>query len=443
MRSRLTSGLALGVMVALCSTVHAQTTPPAPLPPAAQAALEKGLAAARVPDYPLAIRHFEEARRIAPGSPIVFFNLGLAESRMSAREMRAIAWFGAYLAEYPDAPNAAQVRSEIATLQARSRSVVSQLLGNLEAATHAANVPYYGREDLTARVECKTNARDVALLWVNAGDVAAALQLADEYRRCEPFAWVDTTSDLMVLVAWQQAGNRDLAGAFETMAKVAPGNYKARAEGLRGLARHQGWSGDKTGARRTLTFALDAAKRLEAVDKAFRLAEIAETQAEIGDTAGALATIEGVDRKINDADDAFGAIAKAQWEAGDVDGARRTARRIKRDVIRRSVEDRIREPVPAPSAPSTRPPDRIGYRHWLGNIDARTDSDTNSVICPVVRECPALGSRPFTDLSRHLATIAVAGDANQTVDAFVKTARDLVAGQRFIAARLAEQFGAP
>ena len=41
---------------ALPITGWAQTSAPAPLPPAAQQALDKGIIAAKVPDYPLAIR---------------------------------------------------------------------------------------------------------------------------------------------------------------------------------------------------------------------------------------------------------------------------------------------------------------------------------------------------------------------------------------------------
>ena len=88
----------------------AQTTAPTALPPAAQEALNKGIIAAKVPDYPLAIRYFEEARKLAPAAPVIFMNLGIAESKMPGRELRAIAWFGAYLAAVPDAPNAAAVK---------------------------------------------------------------------------------------------------------------------------------------------------------------------------------------------------------------------------------------------------------------------------------------------------------------------------------------------
>ena len=96
--------LAIAVWSGLEQPLAAQANIPAPLPPAAQAALDKGIIAAKVPDYALAIRYFEDARKFAPLAPVVFMNLGIAESKMPGRELRAIAWFGAYLAAFPDAP---------------------------------------------------------------------------------------------------------------------------------------------------------------------------------------------------------------------------------------------------------------------------------------------------------------------------------------------------
>jgi|CXWL01.1.fsa_nt_gi tetratricopeptide (TPR) repeat protein len=99
----------------------AQTNAPAPLPPAAQEALDKGIIAAKVPDYLLAIRYFEEARKLAPAAPVIYLNLGIAESKILSRELRAMAWFGAYLAAYPNAPNAAAVNEQIAVLDVRNQ----------------------------------------------------------------------------------------------------------------------------------------------------------------------------------------------------------------------------------------------------------------------------------------------------------------------------------
>jgi len=83
------------------------------LPPDAQEAMKNGIIAAKQQDYLLAARYFQDARKIAPDSPEIFFNLGLAESKIPGRELRAIAWFGAYLASTTNAPNAAAVKDQI------------------------------------------------------------------------------------------------------------------------------------------------------------------------------------------------------------------------------------------------------------------------------------------------------------------------------------------
>src|SRR5205085_12567733 len=107
---------------------------PAPLPSAAQEALNKGIIAAKVPDYPLALRLFEDARKLAPQAPVIFLNLGIAESKMPGRELRAIAWFGAYLAATPDAPNAAAVKEQIAVLEVRNQSNIATFLKSVQVA---------------------------------------------------------------------------------------------------------------------------------------------------------------------------------------------------------------------------------------------------------------------------------------------------------------------
>src|SRR5471030_1849083 len=69
----------------------------AELPPEAQEAVKKGIIAAKEQEWEIAIQSFQEARKTAPNAPELFYNLGLAESKIPGRELRAIAWFGAYL----------------------------------------------------------------------------------------------------------------------------------------------------------------------------------------------------------------------------------------------------------------------------------------------------------------------------------------------------------
>ncbi len=158
---------AAGVSFAQPFAAHAQTAP-APLPPAAQEALDKGIIAAKVPDYLLAIRYFEEARKLAPEAPVVLLNLGLAESRIPSRELRAIVWCAAYLAAYPGAPNAAAVKDQIAMLEVRNQSNVSRLIKTVQDAASQAAANSKGK-----------NLCFVAKLWAEVGDIPAAVSAVD------------------------------------------------------------------------------------------------------------------------------------------------------------------------------------------------------------------------------------------------------------------------
>src|SRR5438034_5695252 len=86
------------LLVITAGVALAQVAPPKALPPEAQEAISKGVIAAKQQDYLLAIRYFEEARKAAPAATEIFYDLGLAESKIPGRELRAMAWFGAYLA---------------------------------------------------------------------------------------------------------------------------------------------------------------------------------------------------------------------------------------------------------------------------------------------------------------------------------------------------------
>src|SRR5579862_5616078 len=98
------------------------------MPAAAQEAEQKGLLAAREQEYVLAVRYFEEARKQAPYSPDILFNLGLAESKLPGRELRAIVWFKAYLTINPKAPNVSQVNEQIAALEIKVEGNMERLL---------------------------------------------------------------------------------------------------------------------------------------------------------------------------------------------------------------------------------------------------------------------------------------------------------------------------
>lgn len=98
---------------------------------AARASYEKGLEAVKQQDWNLAVSNFLVAQEAEPESPTILFNLGLASEKIPAYELRAIAWFQAYLLVAPSASDAAAVRNEVARLEvayeAKNRRLLNQL----------------------------------------------------------------------------------------------------------------------------------------------------------------------------------------------------------------------------------------------------------------------------------------------------------------------------
>jgi len=96
--------------------------------------IQKGKDAAQQKDYLSAISYFQEAHVLAPDVPEIYGYLGLAESKIAGRELRTIAWFGAYLAANPKAANAAAVNQTIAELLRTSEKNTSLLVKKWEQA---------------------------------------------------------------------------------------------------------------------------------------------------------------------------------------------------------------------------------------------------------------------------------------------------------------------
>ena len=325
-------------------TGWAQTATIAPLPPAAQEALDKGIIAARVPDYPLAIRFFEDARKLAPAAPVVFMNLGIAESKMPGRELRAMTWFGAYLTAYPDAPNAAAVKEQIAVLEVKNLSNISRLI---KAAQDAAILVTGDSKDL--------NLVYVAALWAKTGDVAAALKTAETIgdrrgqaqqhiaivqAKAGDIAGAQKTAgliqmpfyliDAQLAIADTQIRANDMAAAQATLASAlktadlfkVPWHAYDKSSNQIKIAEVQTRAADSAGARKTLTAALNTARLIEkaSLRPYFR---IATAQVTAEDIAGAQKTTDLIPDGYEKSD-AQQAIAKAQIATGDFPGAQKT-----------------------------------------------------------------------------------------------------------------------
>jgi hypothetical protein len=129
-----------GVVLMMAVLVACAALPAfAQLSPEAQQAIGWGKGAARTKDYHLAITFFEMAQKEAPNAPEIYGYLGLTESKIGGRELRAVAWYGAYLAANPKAGNAAAVNNAITELLKTSESNIASLMKTWETA--AENMP--------------------------------------------------------------------------------------------------------------------------------------------------------------------------------------------------------------------------------------------------------------------------------------------------------------
>lgn len=207
----------------------------AALPSKAQESFDKGVIAARQREWEVAIQNFLEARKTAPDAPELFYNLGLAESKIPGRELRAISWFGAYLAVNANAPNAADVKEEINILSVKSQSNISHLIKLYQDAHGPTDREYIWHH--------------VARLWIKAGDAARAEEAADLISKpAEDLAWN---------VVSVQAASGDFAGAQRRADRIHEPGFKNRAEFE--IARAQAEAGDLVGARKTIALITDLA----------------------------------------------------------------------------------------------------------------------------------------------------------------------------------------
>jgi len=211
-------------VLALVSGRNAFAATPAPLSPAAQAALNKGIIAAKVPDYLLAIRYFEEARKIAPQDPVIYLNMGLAESKIPGRELRALAWFGAYIAAYPDAPNAVAVKEQISVLEVKSQINTARFLKTVHEVTNQlSNSKKYFRSVPVLSFEKRDALSKMIILWAETGDIATALNSANLNEYEERPSNYYTIADI-------RAKSGDIDGAQKTAALIEDEYYKNRAK---------------------------------------------------------------------------------------------------------------------------------------------------------------------------------------------------------------------
>jgi hypothetical protein len=145
----------------------------AEVPPEAQPTFNKGVLAAHQQEWNVAFKSFMDAHKFFRGSPEINYNLGLTESKIPGRELRAIAWLAAYLAADPNAPNASAVKTEILALLIKNEGNNDRFV---EVAKQAAEqVPE--EEQANGKEHALS---EIYLLYVHEGEEAKAASLARE-----------------------------------------------------------------------------------------------------------------------------------------------------------------------------------------------------------------------------------------------------------------------
>ncbi len=274
------------------------------LKPEAREPFDKGMAAVEEQQWLVAIGYFERAQRIDERAPQILMNLGLAESMIPGRELRSLAWFRAYLAAHPNAPNANAVRKECTKLEVRIESAVRKLAEDVRR--FIPQLKGSGPEIEPGRR--LNSARSVAYYKVAealamAGDFAGAKQTArmvqdpsglEQDYGCKNLgesSWCDENrfgaqDTLLARIVEEQAEARDFAGALDTLRlikrKPAPG-VAADSGVLRAyetLALAQAKAGDFTEAQKTIeTIPEKNVFGQESLDRKFGLEKISKIKA--------------------------------------------------------------------------------------------------------------------------------------------------------------------
>lgn len=290
----------------------------AQLPPAAQEALDKGIIAAKLPDYPLAIRYFEDARKIAPDASITYFYLGLAESKIPGRELRAICWFSAFLAADPKSEKAASVKEELQKLEIVSQSNVSRLIKTLQSSPILTD-----NSSVERKISNERTIMAIAELWAMSGDFATALKVVATSPSYEG-------QNTLIHIAKIQTTDGDVTGALKTVEKLEKPND--RIDVYLSMAEILVKSGDPINAEKLFVLARQTADLV--TDRGgswwYRLRSIGRAQLEAGNKAGArepykaaLSVVESL-TDIKEKTNAQRVLGCEQISIGDIEAAKQT-----------------------------------------------------------------------------------------------------------------------
>lgn len=293
----------------------------AEMQPKAQEAVKKGLIAARQQEWDIAIQYFQQARKSAPDEPEIFGYLGLAESKIPGRELRAISWFGAYLAANPHPANEAAIKDAIIGLQIKTEGNIDRLITAVETAADALpdspikhDGGISGHETNKADQDRIGALFDVARLWATSGNADKAIETA---HRIGAAGYNEQYAILNIISALAEVGH------IQKAIKIATISYDAgfRLSTQVAIAKAEAKAGDLSGARQRLNAALQTVIDSKPDLRDGYVDQIYSAQIDVGDIIGAQEAVRLVQRPISKAS-MLVRIASAQAHAGDIAAAR-------------------------------------------------------------------------------------------------------------------------
>jgi hypothetical protein len=364
------------------------------------------MAAGKQENYAIAIKYFDEARRAAPGNPEILFNLGVAESRIPGRELRAVCWFADYLTVTTDTTNAAVVRKEIRDLQVQNQANLCRFIQSIQ------NDAMQQRDDRSK--------------FDHTVEVLGRAQAEELHIDPKETLTPDAIANALIKAAglWVRAGYMDKAYAIIDV--VPEGMEYSKQQIKREVAIGRAKSGDIAGARRIIdTIPKNAQDELGLRCKDEALAWVAAAEAKAGNLSNAITMARTLDNDrqtdVYDIDvavtpdQAFSETAQAQARDGDFAGAEETAGVIGAKAKKDNVLELIHAAKKKAKASEGDP--------WT------TALDDESGVCDE-QHC-SLNTPTFLDFRSHLETLPK-DNASKLFAAHCATADHLIMASNYV-----------
>ncbi len=441
------------------------------LPSAAQEAVKNGILAAKQQEWQIAIEKFQHARQLAPKAPEIYGYLGLVESKVPGRELRAVAWFGAYLAAIRHPDNEAAVKEEIATLQIKSEANIDRILKAAENAAHQIPTKKDSYINVSGKkISLHDGASDrkgglarVAKIYARTGNDKEAMRIITasnidlnttinygvvgwliEYggedgiagartllARAEKFLQKNYASSIHGMIAEKEAENGYIDAAWQDANAISDvvGTSTAgnKINVLIAIARAQYKAGKRADSWKTLLQAKDYSLKMKPEERTGIYSSLTSAQAEVEDIGSAKDTLGLIPESFGYKNYNRLAVGAAQVKAGDLEGANKTATSISEKSIKSQLQAKIEQAGKATLANFNQNSAPVEVRDWLNKFN-----NNNYDNCP-------LDAAPFADLPAYLRSLPTGAPA-RTSEALNEAAAKIYVAHEVVAKLLKRQF---